>query len=44
MTGIDQKPFQGLLGAFRTMRIVEELIEIWPNEVCDGFFLSCYLY
>jgi len=23
------------LGAVETMRIVEELMEIWPNEVCD---------
>jgi len=35
VTGIDQKVFQGLLGAIETVRIVEELMEIWPNEVCD---------
>jgi len=23
------------LGAIETVRIVEELMEIWPNEVCD---------
>ena len=23
------------MGAIETMRIVEELMEIWPNEVCD---------
>ena len=27
--------FQGLLGAIKTVRIVKELMEIWPNEVCD---------
>jgi len=24
------------LGAVKTVRIVEELMEIWPNEVCDN--------
>jgi len=28
--------FQGLLGAIKTVRIVEELVEIWLNEVCDS--------
>jgi len=28
-------PFQGLLGAIETMRIIKELIEIWPNKVYD---------
>ena len=23
------------MGAIKTMRIVKELMEIWPNEVCD---------
>ena len=23
------------MGAIETVRIVEELMEIWPNEVCD---------
>ena len=23
------------MGAIKTMGIVEELMEIWPNEVCD---------
>jgi len=23
------------LGAIETVRIVKELMEIWPNEVCD---------
>ena len=27
--------FQGLSVAIGTMRIVKELMEIWPNEVCD---------
>jgi len=26
---------QGLLGAIETIRIIEELIEIWPDEVCN---------
>jgi len=30
-----ERPFQGLLGAVKTMRIIEELMEIWPNEVYD---------
>jgi len=27
--------FQGLSVAFKTIRIVKELMEIWLNEVCD---------
>jgi len=27
--------FQGLYIAFKTVRIVKELMEIWLNEVCD---------
>jgi len=27
----------GLSAAVETMRIVEELVEIWPNEVCDKY-------
>ena len=27
--------FQGLSVAVETMRIIEELVEIWLNEVCD---------
>jgi len=38
MTSIDQKVFQGILGAVRILIIVKELIEIWPNEVCDTNF------
>jgi len=45
---------QGLLGAIETMRIIEELIEIWLNEVCDSekgyldtfkdnYLIVCYL-
>jgi len=30
-----ERSFQGLSGAVETMGIVEELMEIWPNEVCD---------
>ena len=30
-----ERPFQGLSGAIETVGIVQELIEIWPNEVCD---------
>jgi len=31
-----ERSFQGLLGAVETMRIVKELMKIWPNEVCDS--------
>jgi len=27
--------FQGLSSAVKTVRIIKELIEIWPDEVCD---------
>jgi len=30
-----ERSFQGLLGTIETMRIIEELMEIWLNEVCD---------
>ena len=30
-----KRSFWGLSIIFKTMRIVEELMEIWPNEVCD---------
>ena len=30
-----KRSFQGLSVAIKTVRIVEELVEIWPNEVCD---------
>jgi len=28
--------FQGLLDVIEIMGIIEDLIEIWPNEVCDS--------
>jgi len=31
-----ERSFQGLSIAIETVRIVEELVEIWPNEVCDN--------
>jgi len=30
-----ERSFQGLSVAIETVGIVEELVEIWPNEVCD---------
>jgi len=30
------RSFQGLSVAIETVRIIEELVEIWPNEVCDN--------
>ena len=30
-----ENSFQGLSIAIETVRINEELMEIWPNEVCD---------
>ena len=33
------RSFQGILGAVKTMRIIEELIEIWPNKVCDSIVI-----
>jgi len=30
-----KRSFQGLLGAIETVGIIEELMETWPNEVCD---------
>ena len=39
-----ERSFQGLSVTIETMRIVEELVEIWPNEVCDILpLLSCML-
>jgi len=29
------RSFQGHSIAIETVRIIEELMEIWPNEVCD---------
>ena len=31
-----KRSFQGLSGAIETVGIVEELVEIGPNEVCDN--------
>jgi len=30
-----ERSFQGLSVVIKTVRIVEELVEIWLNEVCD---------
>jgi len=30
-----ERSLQGLSVAIETVRIFEELMEIWPNEVCD---------
>ena len=35
-----ERSFQGLSVAIETVRIDEELMEIWPNEVCDRNYLS----
>ena len=40
MTGIDRKVFSGLSIAIETVRIDEELMEIWPNEVCDKSIMA----
>jgi len=31
-----ESPQKDLSTAIKTVRIVEELMEIWPNEVCDS--------
>jgi len=31
-----ERSFQGLSIVIETVRIIEELVEIWPNEVCDN--------
>ena len=38
-----KRSFQGLSVAIETVKIVEGLMEIWPNEVCDNisFFFWC---
>ena len=36
-----ERSFQGLSIAIETVRIVEELMEIWPNEVCDRKLSWC---
>jgi len=35
-----ERSFQGLSGAVETMGIVKELMEIWPNEVCDNYTVT----
>ena len=35
-----KRSFQGLAVAIETVRIIKELMEIWPNEVCDTIRLS----
>jgi len=43
-----ERSFQGLSVAIKTVRIDEELMEIWPNEVCDIdkvlYYILYYLY
>ena len=39
-----ERSFQGLSGAVETMGIVEELMEIWLNEVCDSFTRMFYYH
>jgi len=35
-----ERSFQGLFVSIETVRIDEESMEIWPNEVCDKNELS----
>ena len=37
-----ERSFQGLSVAIKTVRIDEELMEIWPNEVCDIVLILYY--
>jgi len=39
-----KRSFQGLSVAIETVRIIEELMEIWPNEVCDSLVDSLNTY
>ena len=34
-----KRSFWGLFVAIETVGVIEELMEIWPNEVCDIFLL-----
>jgi len=34
-----ERSFQGLFVAIETVKIDEELMEIWPNEVCDKWWV-----
>ena len=36
-----KRSFWGLFVAFKTMRIIEELMKIWPNKVCNSD-VKCY--
>jgi len=38
-----ERSFQGLSIAIETMRIIEGLMEIWLNEVCDNMLVTCIL-
>jgi len=38
-----ERSFQGLSVAIETVRIYGELMEIWPNEVCNTLCISCIL-
>jgi len=40
---INWKVFLRVSGTIKTVRIIKELMEIWPNEVCDTLFISCIL-
>ena len=33
-----ERSFQGFSVAIETVRIVEELVEIWLNEVCNTYY------
>ena len=37
-----ERSFQGLFVAIETVGIVEELVEIQPNEVCDNDYLDSF--
>ena len=39
-----ERPFKGLSGTIRTIEIIEELMEIWLDEVCDNWFLRVEIY
>jgi len=35
-----ERSFEGLSVAIETVKIIKELVEIWPNEVCDSFGIT----
>ena len=35
-----ERSFEGLSVAVETVKIIKELVEIWPNEVCDSFGIT----